>query len=120
MEARPNSSEPTSTHPKRLSSIKSILNPGFIDSDNANSPNDIDPSLRRSDGRDRYPGVNSPNFGSGGAQYAKGPANSGRDATGASERNKVERREKLQREADGMREALKAKERELEELGLVD
>lgn len=39
---------------------------------------------------------------------------------GESERSKVERREMLQREAQRMREALKAKERELAELGLAD
>lgn len=42
--------------------------------------------------------------------------NSGRDAQSESERAKQERREMLQHEADRMREALKAKERELAEL----
>jgi GATA-binding protein len=46
--------------------------------------------------------------------------NSGRDATSENERSKVERREMLQREAERMREALKAKEKELAELGLAD
>ncbi len=58
--------------------------------------------------------------------YATSPSNSGgssalssgRDAHSESEMAKVERREMLQREAEKMREALKAKERELAELGL--
>ena len=60
--------------------------------------------------------------------YATSPANSGagsalssgRDAQSESERSKLERREMLQREAERMREALKAKERELAELGMLD
>ena len=60
--------------------------------------------------------------------YATSPANSGvgsalssgRDPQSESERSKSERREMLQREAERMREALKAKERELAELGLTD
>lgn len=43
-----------------------------------------------------------------------------RDQHSSNDNSKVERREMLQREADRMREALKAKERELEELGMVD
>lgn len=123
IEARPNLSEPTSTHPKRLSSIKSILNPGFVDSDpNRTSPShELDPSLRDR----RYPGGSTP---SSSAQYATSPSNSGsgsalnsgKDAASESERSKIERREMLQREAEKMREALKAKERELAELGLTD
>lgn len=42
--------------------------------------------------------------------------NSARDPQSESERAKAERREMLQREAERMREALKAKERELAEL----
>jgi len=42
---------------------------------------------------------------------------SARDANSENEKSKVERREMLQREAERMREALKAKERELAELG---
>ncbi|KAG0652681.1 Siderophore uptake regulator sreA [Hyphodiscus hymeniophilus] len=114
IEPQTNQFEPTPTHPNRLSSIKSILNPGFIDSDNATSSNEIDPNLRR---MDRYPGTNSP--GLGGGQYAMSQGNSGREAS-ENEKNKVERREMLQREADRMREALQAKERELADLGLAD
>jgi GATA-binding protein len=83
------------TNPKRLSSIKSILNPGFQDSDSGNE--------RASP---RYLSHPSPGI-SGGMSSAMSD----------SERSKVERRELLQREAEKMREALKAKERELEELG---
>jgi GATA-binding protein len=104
-----------STHPKRLSSIKSILNPGNF----SDSETDRD---RASPGR--YPGVGSP-LSSG---YATSPANSGagsalssaRDPASESERSKLERREMLQREAERMREALKAKERELAELGMTE
>jgi GATA-binding protein len=60
--------------------------------------------------------------------YATSPANSGvgsalssaRDPASESERSKLERREMLQREAERMREALKAKERELAELGMTE
>jgi hypothetical protein len=54
--------------------------------------------------------------------YATNPANGGhgsaKNAQSEGERAKVERREMLQREAERMREALKAKERELAELGM--
>lgn len=89
----PQPSDPSS-QPKRLSSIKSILNPGFPDDNNS----DIDPALRRN-------------------YYSNSPSNAPFDAAEA-ERRKAERREMLQREADNMREALKAKERELAELGM--
>jgi GATA-binding protein len=103
-----------STHPKRLSSIKSILNPGTF----SDSETDRD---RQSPGR--YPGVGSP-LSSG---YATSPANSAvgsalnsaANPASESERAKLERREMLQREAEKMREALKAKERELAELGMM-
>jgi GATA-binding protein len=89
---------------KRLSSIKSILNPSQQLSDN--DSDSLDPSLRvtRSPGP-RYANAPSPNTSS----YAPSPMSE-------SERSKVERRAELQREAERMREALKAKERELAEL----
>lgn len=113
------------TQPKRLSSIKSILNPGFIDNE-ANS--ETDPSLRRGDDRlspSRYSNVASPSLSSVSA-HATSPLGggigsvpaSGKDAVSETDRAKAERREMLQREAEKMREALKAKERELAELGL--
>jgi hypothetical protein len=72
----------------------------------------------------RYPRVGSP-MSSG---YATSPATSGvnsalssaRDPASESEKSKLERREMLQREAERMREALKAKERELAELGMSE
>jgi len=111
-----------SANPKRLSSIKAILNPGFSDSE----ASDVDPTLRLSAGGERLsPGryAESPRQSVG--SYATSPANSGggsnvgsaRDANSENEKSKVERREMLQREAERMREALKAKERELAELG---
>ncbi|KAL3427386.1 GATA zinc finger [Phlyctema vagabunda] len=84
---------------KRLSSIKSILNPNSYEQ----SERELDPSLRRS-----YSDNARPNGGDNGAM---GPG-------GASEQAKAERREMLRREAENMREALRAKERELEELGI--
>ncbi|CAL3967320.1 unnamed protein product [Diplocarpon coronariae] len=77
---------PPSTQPKRLSSINSILNPGSEDR-----------------GERAY--SRSPNLGLG---------NGG--GGGDVERAKGERREMLQREAERMREELRAKERELEEM----
>lgn len=90
---RDSATNPTSTNPKRLSSIKSLLNPGASD----HEPND-----RRSPSQFLNPP--SPNYSS------QAPVQD-------SERAKFERREMLQREAERMREALKAKERELAELG---
>ncbi|KAH8596096.1 hypothetical protein B0O99DRAFT_593936 [Bisporella sp. PMI_857] len=77
--------------PKRLSSIKSILNPGFEEGET-----DVDPQLRRG--------------------YSRAEGGGGREKEKEDERAKVERREMLQREAERMREALKEKERELAEL----
>ncbi|KAG9245213.1 hypothetical protein BJ878DRAFT_534053 [Calycina marina] len=84
---------------KRLSSIKSILNPG-----NYGNEADADPSLRRM----RY----SPGVASSTGSYAA----SGGEGGDREDREKIERREMLQREAEKMREALAAKERELAEL----
>lgn len=108
-EASSTTEPPSSTNSKRLSSIKSILNPGFTESE----VGDPDPHLR--------PTISPGPMGS---RYTPSPANStsgsalnsGRDAQTESERSKVERRELLQREADRIREALRAKERELAEL----
>lgn len=92
-----------SANSKRLSSIKSILNPGFSEPE----ANDTDPHLRPT----ISPGPMS-------NRYTPSPANSvvGRDSQNENDRAKLERREMLQREADRMREALRAKERELAEL----
>ncbi|TAQ87549.1 hypothetical protein B7494_g4112 [Chlorociboria aeruginascens] len=114
----PSNAESNSINSKRLSSIKSILNPGFSEPE----PSDIDPSLRHSLGRrpspSRYPAVGSPTLSTAGSAYGASPSNSGAgSACNESERAKAERREMLQREAERMREALKANERELAELG---
>lgn len=99
---------------KRLSSIKSILNPSQHHSDGENDS--LDPCLRapRSPGA-RYGSAPSPNT----SNYAPSLTNghsASRDTMSESERIKIERRAELRREAENMREALKAKERELEEL----
>ena len=97
---------------KRLSSIKSILNPGFSESD----PSDVDPALRPNSVR-LSPNMYSP--APAGGSYNPSPAGStAGSARDENERSKIERREMLQREAERMREALKAKERELAELGM--
>lgn len=124
-----------STLPKRISSIKSILNHCSTDPDaNVNPENDL--SLRRgTDGLrlspSRYSAGTSPNLSSVGvatstSTYSTSPSGSGngsamnsaRDPASEGDRAKAERREMLQREAENMREALKAKERELAELGI--
>lgn len=87
-----------SANSKRLSSIKSILNPGFSDSSVPDADSHLHPTASPS-------------------QYTPSPASSVNGAVqNESERAKLERRELLQREAERMREALKAKERELAEL----
>jgi len=98
--------------PKRLSSIKSILNPGSAEyPDAGGNPADMRTA--------QHPRVSSPGMSTG---YTTSPASSGqgsaRDVQSEGERAKAERREMLQREAERMREALKAKERELAELGM--
>jgi len=91
--------------PKRLSSIKSILNHTSYDDEG-----EVDPSLRR-----RYsPGVASTGY-MGGGEGGERERDLERERE-REERDKLERREMLQREAERMREALKAKERELAEL----
>jgi GATA-binding protein len=100
---------PSSANSKRLSSIKSILNPGFSESEPGDADSHLRPTISPGPMGGRY--TPSP------ANSASGSAlNSGRDAQSESDRAKIERREMLQREADRMREALRAKERELAEL----
>jgi GATA-binding protein len=91
--------------PKRLSSIKSILNPGSLDYRESGGSGGSDPN--------RYSAVDSPSYGPSPTNSGVG---SGRDVHSDGERKKIEKRELLQREAARMREALKAKERELEEM----
>ncbi|KAA8570900.1 hypothetical protein EYC84_000285 [Monilinia fructicola] len=102
-----------STLPKRLSSIKSILNHGFADSDaNVNPENDVNlrrgtDSLRLSPGR--YSAAPSPNLSTAGmatSTYSTSPSGSGagsalnsaRQSMSESDRAKADRREMLQRE----------------------
>jgi GATA-binding protein len=82
----------------RLSSIKAILNPAQQASEEA-----LDPSLRQS---------RSPRDGPASVAQAGNDAEADADR----EKRKRERREMLQLEAERMREDLRAKERELEEL----
>ncbi|KAH8678747.1 hypothetical protein BGZ60DRAFT_371245 [Tricladium varicosporioides] len=103
----------TTAQPKRLSSIKSILNPGsseYPDQGGSSSSDRVSPS--------QYPGVGSPSISSGYGNSPNSAPASARDAQSEGDRAKAERREMLQREAERMREALKAKERELAELGM--
>jgi GATA-binding protein len=108
-EANSIAEQSSSVNSKRLSSIKSILNPGFLDSETG----DADPHLRPT----VSPGPMNSRYSPSPASSVAGSAlNSGRDVQSESERARLERREMLQREADRMREALRAKERELAEL----
>lgn len=70
-------------------------------------------SDRRSPGYHRE--SQSPNPG-----YASSSGSRDRDIQTENDRTKMERREMLKLEAESMREALKAKERELEELGMME
>lgn len=121
-EAFNNAVDPGQENTKRVSSIKSILNP----STTARSPSYTGGGS--DDGDYSLPPLRSP-----GSTIASAPspgAFSNRDPTpGASsmtrdfnsenERLKAERRAALQREAERMREMLAAKERELQELGHI-
>jgi GATA-binding protein len=91
---------------KRLSSIKSILNPPQHPADE-----EFDQGYRSAQ-RSPYPSAPSP------SSYANSPVSLNSGPAGASDgdRAKLERRDELRREAERMREALKAKERELEAL----
>jgi GATA-binding protein, other eukaryote len=104
---------------KRLSSIKSILNPPGMALDD---PDHYRQALRSPDS----PTTSAPSPGSfSNSGYAGTPASlppstqsSARDPNSESEKAKAERRAMLQREAEKMRELLAAKERELAELAL--
>lgn len=98
-------------HPKRLSSIKSILNPTATSpgpENFAEQPQHLLPSPRSTAASTPSPGAYS-----NGPQPQFGSQDSAREAGGA----KAERRAMLEREAERMRELLAAKERELAELG---
>lgn len=105
---------PPDSGSKRLSSIKSILNPAQQGSPTQTDASNLDPILRA-------PKPSPPP-----TQYANMPSPAPSQGTSPDtmnetdrhrERAKLERRAELQREAERMRELLKAKERELEELG---
>ncbi len=102
---------------KRLSSIKSLLNPSQQSGENNES---LDPSLRVGRSPEmRYGRPPSPSsFGQGttGTWESTSRPSCARDPGSDSERAKMEKRAALQREAERMREALRAKERELAEL----
>jgi GATA-binding protein len=127
LENEPSPQPQADQNSKRLSSIKSILNPSQYAIDDGT----IDPSLRHQgqppmpQQQQQHP-QRSPNSG-----YAPMPMRDGREAQNENnrdaaiaqqngdwekERARQERKVELQREAERMREALKAKERELEEL----
>ena len=114
------------TEPKRLSSIKSILNDP--NAAGARSPRASEVAKvnagRRPGGLSPGQEVRAGSRVESPSSRGEGPDNtagriSSRDAQGE-ERRKAERRERLQKEAEKMREALLAKERELEELGEDD
>jgi len=113
-EVAPSNSESNS---KRLSSIKSILNPFQQTGENIES---LDPSLRLSHSPEmRYGRPPSPSSFSQGAPGTWEPPSrpsSARDPGSEGERAKMEKRAALEREAERIREALRAKERELAEL----
>jgi GATA-binding protein len=110
-------SAPSNSDPKRLSSIKSILNPSQQSGENSES---LDPSLRLGRSPEmRYERPPSPSsIGQAALATWEAPRrpSSARDPGNDSERAKMEKRAALQREAERMREALRAKERELAEL----
>lgn len=110
-------SSTSESNSKRLSSIKSILNPSQQSDENNES---LDPSLRVARSPEMHYGkaLSPSGYGhnSAGTSESTSAQSSARDVTGESERAKMERRAELQREAERMREALRAKERELEEL----
>jgi hypothetical protein len=107
--------------PKRLSSIKSILNP------TATSPGPEDLSEQQRQQYFMTPGSTGASTPSPGLYSNSGPTSAPQQPTGSRgvspqpprdvERSKAERRAMLEREREMMRELLAAKERELAELG---
>lgn len=105
--------------PKRLSSIKSILNPTTTSpgaEDVVEQRQHLLPSPGKTPAASQSPGA----FPSGGAQTAPQPLPGGlassRDPAREAELSKAERRAILERETERMRQLLAAKERELAEL----
>lgn len=98
-------------HPKRLSSIKSILNPS---QNGARQDDRVDYALPplRSPGPPTVHSAPSP-----GMYSSRDPTPAVSDIHGENEHTRAERRAALQREAERMREMLAAKERELLAMG---
>jgi hypothetical protein len=112
------SSQTDADHPKRLSSIKSILNP------TATSPGPEELSDQQQHGYFMAPGSTATSTPSPGVYPQGGPTSAPQQlptphnsSTREAERSKAERRAMLERERQMMRELLAAKERELAELG---
>jgi len=108
-------------HNKRLSSIKSILNPTSSDSGYEGSSEHLRQS-RRSPGSTATSVPSPGSFSNHGATsaptlYPNSQNGGPRESSGETDRLKAERRAALEREAENMREMLAAKERELAELG---
>ncbi|KAI0014907.1 hypothetical protein F4780DRAFT_784661 [Xylariomycetidae sp. FL0641] len=100
---------------KRLSSIKSILNPTNEASPRSNFSDDAFESLRRRSPAATLMSASSPgNFS---ITSAMVPSMHSRETTVESERSKADKRAALQQEAERMRQMLAAKERELAALG---
>ncbi|GAB1319098.1 GATA type transcriptional activator of nitrogen-regulated proteins [Madurella fahalii] len=107
-------------HPKRLSSIKSILNPTTTASGAesvAGQPQPIFPSPGTTAASTPSPGAYPGTSAASGPQLFGHSQGSLRDSAREMEISKAERRAVLEREAERMRELLAAKERELAELG---
>ncbi|KAI0009507.1 hypothetical protein F4779DRAFT_367805 [Xylariaceae sp. FL0662B] len=100
---------------KRLSSIKSLLNPTSDSTTNFQQTDDASESLHFRSPATTLTSVPSP------GPYSRTssmlPSIYSRESTAESERSKADRRAALQREAERMREVLAAKERELAALG---
>lgn len=110
--------EPQQGDTQRLSSIKSILNPSQVASSSGDET--LDPSLRApAQSQQRSPALGyapvAPMAGT--EQQTKQDADAEATAESEVERQKKARREMLRQEAERMREDLRRKEKELEELG---
>ncbi|KAI1824179.1 hypothetical protein F4861DRAFT_539203 [Xylaria intraflava] len=105
-------SEFNAEHTKRLSSIKSILNPtSELSSEFSSTTEDSSEVLRlRSPANKILPGLNPNGFS---MPSSIVPSMRSRETTADVERSKADRRAALQQEAERMREMLAAKEREL-------
>jgi GATA-binding protein, other eukaryote len=108
-------SEFNAENTKRLSSIKSILNPTSGSSPNCGSVTDDTADLRIHSPATTLMSAPSPSGFS--ITSSMIPSMHSREATAETDRSKADRRAALQQEAERMRELLAAKERELAALG---